>query len=296
GRSRRSDVQHQLASGFTSRGASGGPCDSTRWQRTLRQPRARLTERYTAPTAAVVVIGNEVLSGKVTDANTPFFIEQLRGLGVRLSRVAMIEDDIETIAAEVRAASKRFDWVFTTGGLGPTHDDVTMAAIARAFDCELTQSPELTAMLDNIRGKRPVDVLMRLTWIPSRASLFHGTDGSMRWPIVHVDNVYIFPGVPSFLRSKFAALRPLLAARPFVSGFVDCAQSEAEIVDAIDQTDAGFVHVDLGSYPQFGDEDHKTHLTFDAMDGNDVDQAIDHFLSLVSEAQIVRVVRRASQA
>ncbi len=242
-----------------------------------------------SPTAAVIVIGNEVLSGKVKDANTPYFIERLRGLGIRLSRVVMIEDGVDIIAEAVRDAAARFDYVFTSGGLGPTHDDLTMAGVARAFDCALVQSAALVEKLDDIRGKRTRDALMRLTWIPAKGELFQTAE--MRWPIVHVDNVYIFPGVPGFLRKKFEQLAPTLEARPFVSGVVDCNQSESELVDAIDGTDAAFTDVEIGSYPQYGDVDHKTHLTFDHLEVARVNAAIDHFLEVVDPGFVVRVVR-----
>ena len=187
-----------------------------------------------SPTAAVVVIGNEVLSGKVTDENTPFLTRELRKLGVRLMRVAVIADELETIAKEVRECSQAFDWVFTSGGLGPTHDDLTMAAIAHAFATELVQSQVLVDAMRAMKGDKPPEALDRLTWIPKTAELYWG-DGERIWPTVHVGNVYIFPGVPTFLRHRFMAMRGMLKAQPFVTHTAYLGPRESELVDVINR-------------------------------------------------------------
>jgi molybdenum cofactor synthesis domain-containing protein len=243
-----------------------------------------------SPTAALIVIGSEVLSGKVSDLNTPFMVDELRKLGVALKRVVIISDDIETIAREVRFASEGFDWVFTTGGLGPTHDDLTMEAIATAFDTQLVQSEELLEALNQLKRNRPVESLIRLTWIPENASLFWG-DGERIWPTVHVNNVYIFPGVPEFVRHRFAAMRKLLQATPFVCHNVYCSRHESELVEEINTVVKAHPQVELGSYPQFGNDDHRVRVTFDARDGARADAALEHFLSLMSKDEVVRVVR-----
>jgi molybdenum cofactor synthesis domain-containing protein len=241
-------------------------------------------------TAAIVIIGSEVLSGKVRDENTPFLVDELRRLGVQLNRVVIIPDDIDTIAGEVRKAADEHDWVFTTGGLGPTHDDMTMEAIALAFDTELEQSEELLEQLNMIKRDRPIEGLMRLTWIPKGAELFWG-DGERIWPTVHMNKVYIFPGVPSFLRHRFAAMRDLLRTTPFICHNVYCSESESEIVDQINAVVNAHSEVEVGSYPQFGNADHRVRITFDARDGEVADRALSHFLSLIDDEMIVRVVR-----
>ncbi|MGH7270199.1 MAG: molybdopterin-binding protein, partial [Polyangiaceae bacterium] len=98
-------------------------------------------------TASFLVIGDEILSGKVEEANVAVLARTLRGLGVLLRRVVVVMDDIETIAREVRGLSGEHDWLFTSGGVGPTHDDVTVEAVARAFGVGVVPSPEMTAML-----------------------------------------------------------------------------------------------------------------------------------------------------
>ena len=109
--------------------------------------------RMKIPTAAILVIGDEILSGKTEDQNARLLIGELRELGVALRRIVTIPDDVEEVAVAVRELSARFDHVFTSGGVGPTHDDVTLAGVARAFDVPLVRHPNLEARLnDRIEG------------------------------------------------------------------------------------------------------------------------------------------------
>lgn len=240
------------------------------------------------PTAALVVIGNEILSGKVADQNAAFVISELRKLGVRLSRIVVIEDEIEDIAAEVRMASDRYDWVFTSGGLGPTHDDVTVAGVARAFGVEPVESPRLRRALTNIRHGRPMESLLRLAMVPDGAELFWGDDGQALWPTIYMKNVYIFPGVPAFLRSKLGAMRERLRAAPFCTGAVYCSRAETELVSMIEAAVTAHPEVEVGSYPQFGDVDHKVRVTFDAKTPAAVESAMRTFLAALPPEAFVR--------
>src|SRR4029079_110478 len=103
-------------------------------------------------TAAIVVIGNEILTGKSEDKNASFLIGEMYRLGVGLPRIVVIPEHVATIEASVREWSEGFDYVFTSGGVGPTHDDVTIEGVARAFDCEVTRHPELESMLRGYFG------------------------------------------------------------------------------------------------------------------------------------------------
>ena len=167
------------------------------------------------PTAAILLIGNEILSGKVQDENARFLTGELRDLGVSLRRIEVVPDDVDDIAASVRALAERFDTVFMSGGVGPTHDDVTMAAVARAFGMSLVRHPDLEAMLRASFGDRLHERDLRMADIPSGARLERGpaaTGGT--WPVTVVRNVWVLPGVPSIFRRKFAAIRELHRAPP----------------------------------------------------------------------------------
>src|SRR5215470_622925 len=158
-----------------------------------------------APTAAIVVIGDEILSGKFADENAAHLIRELRELGVALRRIEVIPDEIEEIGQTVRAASERYDHVFTSGGVGPTHDDVTIEAIARAFGVGVVRHPILEGMLRAYYGSRLEERNLRMAEVPEGAEMIIADAPS--WPVTSFRNIYILPGVPVIFRRKFAAIR-----------------------------------------------------------------------------------------
>jgi len=246
-------------------------------------------------TAGLIIIGNEVLTGKVQDENSPFAVAELRKLGVELKQIAVIPDEIEVIATTVRNFSKRFTWVFTTGGLGPTHDDVTMEAIAAAFSVPFVESNVLVELVNRIESKEKRDVLQRMTMVPEGAQVFWGDDdGDRVWPTIHMNNVYIFPGVPRLFRARFGALRSMLKSTPVVCHMVYASLREVSIVQALNQTVSTFDDVEVGSYPQFGDEDHRVRVTFETRDEERVEKAVQHFVEQIGPSNVVRIQRQAT--
>src|SRR6185369_1097797 len=143
-------------------------------------------------TAAALVIGNELLSGKVLDANVHALAGALRALGIRLSRVVMLPDEIAVLADEVRRLSGEFDVVFTSGGVGPTHDDVTVEAVARAFGVEVVLDPTLGELL--------TDAHLLMARVPLGATLFASPE--VQWPTPVMNNVWILPGIPDLFKLK----------------------------------------------------------------------------------------------
>ncbi|MEC8024850.1 MAG: molybdopterin-binding protein [Myxococcota bacterium] len=241
-------------------------------------------------TAGLVIIGNEILSGKFADENTPFFIEELRALGVRLRHVAIVEDELDAIVRDVSYARQHFDHVFTTGGIGPTHDDVTMEAIARTFGVTLEPHPELVAALGHLPAEKQ-RALAPLTRVPAGATLLWDTQST--WPLVTMHNVWIFPGVPRFIQRRFPALRDRLKCTPFVSSALYLSVVESDVVAALDSVVQAFPDVEFGSYPRFGDEDHRTRLTIDGRDKLTVTEA---FLALKQALPIDAIVRETPPA
>jgi len=243
-------------------------------------------------TAGLIVIGNEVLTGKVTDENTPFAVNELRQLGVELKQVAIISDEQRVIAETVHTFSTQFDWVFTTGGLGPTHDDVTMESIATAFSVPLVESEELVQLVHRIDSPEKRAVLQRMTMVPQGAEIFWGDEQKGHvWPTIHMKNVYIFPGVPRLFRARFGAMRSMLQTVPVICQTVYSTLREVSIVTALNQTVAEFSDVEMGSYPQFGDEDHKVRVTFETRDRARVEKAMQHFIDRIGETNVLRIQR-----
>ncbi|HEY3998900.1 MAG TPA: molybdopterin-binding protein [Candidatus Xenobia bacterium] len=203
-----------------------------------------------ARTAALVIIGNEILTGKVVDVNIPFLTQGLWGLGVRVCRIAVIPDEVARIAEEVAATSGSHDVVITTGGVGPTHDDVTMEGVARAFGRGVVGHPDLLAML---RAYFKTDTLTapqaRLADVPEGARLV--TADGMRYPQVVMENVFIFPGVPTLVREKFTALADFFRGdAPFYLRQLRLAGMETDLAPLLDTVVAAWPTVSIGSYPQ----------------------------------------------
>src|SRR5882724_8868527 len=156
-------------------------------------------------TAAALVIGNEILSGKIADANVAELAKVLRAVGIRLQRVVMLPDDIELLAKEVRALSSEFDVVFTSGGVGPTHDDVTIAAVARAFGLEVEEDPKLAELLRGVYGERITDAHLLMARVPAGSELRGAPE--VEWPTPVAKNVWMLPGIPDLFRLKLLTVR-----------------------------------------------------------------------------------------
>lgn len=218
------------------------------------------------PTAAVLIIGDEVLSGKVEEQNISFFIQRFRMLGVALERVAIVGDDREDIASTVREMSLQYDHVCTTGGIGPTHDDITMESIAYAFDVELVEDAVLLKLVQEVFGENPSEAHRRLARVPS-GSTFDGTDGPP-WPTVVFRNITIFPGIPRLLQSKFDVISSRYGGLPSYWGHVDILAREVDIYDKLNEVVAAHSEVEIGSYPRREEDGWRTRLTVECLDAD----------------------------
>jgi molybdenum cofactor synthesis domain-containing protein len=231
-------------------------------------------------TAAALVIGNELLSGKVDDANVGVLARALRGVGVALSRVVMVEDDVATIAREVTALSGSHDWLFTSGGVGPTHDDVTIEAVALAFGVPVVAHPTLEAMIHGHFGARVRPGHLRMALVPEGALLESLPE--VPWPTVRVQNTWVMPGVPEAFRMKIpVVLAALRGGRAFVSHAVYTKMDEGDLKPLLDQTVKAFPDVEIGSYPKWNDPTYRTKLTFDGRDEARVAAARDAFVAIL---------------
>lgn len=241
-----------------------------------------------AQNAAAVLIGNELLSGKVSEANLVELARTLRTLGVNLARVVMIPDVPEVIARDVSELSARFDVVFTSGGVGPTHDDVTIEAIAAAFGVAAAVHPELSRLLEKAYGERLKQEHLRMALAPEGAEL--ATSRDVLWPVVVMRNVWVLPGVPEIFRMKLSIVREWVRGpMPFVSRAVFTQMEEADLKPLLDRVVAGYPEVDVGSYPKWYDPTYKTKITFDARRGDLVEAALQDFLLSLPAGEPQRV-------
>lgn len=222
-------------------------------------------------TAALLVIGNEILSGKVRDTNSAFLAVELRKLGVDLERILTIPDEIDLIARETRAMSESYDFVFTSGGIGPTHDDMTMDGIAQAFgrEIELNQS-----MLDRMArySEKPLnDAMKKMALIPGGAEVLDV--GGLWFPVVVVENVHIFPGIPELFEKKFHSIRDRFSGVPFVLKKLYVRESESDIAEILNALLREFPELMLGSYPRINEEHYRVMLTLESRDADYVERA-----------------------
>lgn len=243
------------------------------------------------PTAAFLVVGNELLSGKVQDTNTALLARVLRECGVELRRVVTVPDERDLIAAEVNALRNQFDWLFTSGGVGPTHDDVTVASVAWALGRAVLRSPRLEALLRGYYGARCTEDHLRMADLVEGTELVDGP-GTHGWPTMLLGNIAILPGVPSIFAGKVESLRHRLCvagAAPFVSASVYCKGDEGALRPLIDAAVARDPELSLGSYPRFDAADHTLRITFDGRDAQRVRSAAEAFAAALPEGALVRV-------
>lgn len=202
-------------------------------------------------TACVLIIGNEVLSGRTEDANLHWLAGRLGDMGVRLTEARVIPDVEEIIAAAVNQTRAAFDYVFTTGGIGPTHDDITTEAVARAFGVKVERNAQAVAILEKSIPKERLNAArMRMAEIPVGASLIENPVS--RAPGFRMENVFVLAGVPSIMRAMFESVRhELVGGPPMLSRTVSCHLAEGDIAAGLERIQKAHPEVDIGSYPYF---------------------------------------------
>ncbi|POI20857.1 hypothetical protein CIB84_015396 [Bambusicola thoracicus] len=234
-----------------------------------------------ASTAGIIVIGDEILKGHTQDTNSFFMCRRLRALGVRVARVSVVPDEVDTIAAEVADFASRFTFVLTSGGIGPTHDDVTFEAVAKAFGERVAPHPELVALVHKFFGKTDMQCPeMKLARIPESSRLNYGTDqltgSAFKYPLVSVRNVYIFPGIPALMERALDGLSHLFRSEQtcFHSRAIYVAADEVQIAPVLDQANASFQgRVSLGSYPDWANNYYRVKLTLDSESEQHLEEA-----------------------
>ncbi len=237
--------------------------------------------------AEIVVVGSEILSAKIRDTNSPWLIGQLRELGVTVDRVTTIHDQIDVIAKIVVEASERAAFVITTGGVGPTLDDLTFAGIAAGFGCPLRPFPEMTRVIQQYFHGQATPAHLRMADLPGESELVFSPN--LVFPVVRVRNVYVLPGSPEILQKKFLAIRETFRSTPFHLRSIDTHQEEGLLAPALDRLHALLPAVTIGSYPTYANPDHAVHITLEAKDRAVVDQAVDTLLGLLDRSLVVRV-------
>lgn len=237
-------------------------------------------------TCAMMVVGNEVLSGKTQDSNSYFASRRLREIGVALRRIAVIPDEIPVIAEEVGYCAPRFDVVLTSGGVGPTHDDVTLDGVAMAFGRKLEMHPELERLIRTHFADRLTPAALKMAAVPEGAVL--NSSGDLRFPTIQVENVYVLPGIPQIFEAKLTALLGRFATDPYFMRTIYTSAGEGAIAEFLNDCLARYPELLLGSYPKIGDAQYRVKLTLESKDRDYLDRAFAHLMSLLPGEVVVR--------
>jgi molybdenum cofactor synthesis domain-containing protein len=240
-----------------------------------------------AKTASILLIGNELLSGKVADANAAYLCRELRQLGVDVRRLIVVPDEVEAIAHEVAAQSRAFDIVFTSGGVGPTHDDVTIGGVARAMGVPVVRHPALVELLRGYYRENLNEARLKMAEVPEGAELVSADN--LTFPVVVMGNVYILPGVPEIFRQKFEAVRDRFRDQPFFLRSVFVRMSEGSLADFLNELLRAYPDLLLGSYPEFANPEYKVRVTLESKDRAYLGQALDDLLRRLPREAVVRV-------
>jgi molybdenum cofactor synthesis domain-containing protein len=199
--------------------------------------------------AALIIIGNEILSGRTKDKNLAYLAEWLNEIGIQLYEVRVIRDDEKEIIDCVNLLRKKFDYVFTTGGIGPTHDDITTESIAKAFDVELETNPEALKILQGYYKKGDLnEARLKMTLLPKGAELVENP--VTKAPGFKMDNVFVMAGIPSIMQGMLEGARVFLETGTKMSSkSIDVFMPESFVATELSQIQDNYLNVEIGSYP-----------------------------------------------
>ena len=247
--------------------------------------------KETKVNAAILIIGNEILSGRTQDTNTSTLATWLNSIGVKVGEVRVIPDVEETIISTLNHLRKVYNYVFTTGGIGPTHDDITAESVSKAFGLNYEIHQEAYKILEAYykpgefnKGRQ------KMVWMPSNANLIlNPTSGA---PGFNVENVYCLPGVPSILKSMLGGLKNnIVGGDPIISKTISLRTVESEIADSLTKVQNESKDVEIGSYPFFQAGKLGVSIVLRSEDQNKIDECNSKILEFVNEKKIEIVER-----
>lgn len=229
----------------------------------------------------MLIIGNEILSGRTQDANLEFLARGLNEAGIRLREARVIPDDAGVIVATINAVRHAFDYVFTTGGIGPTHDDITAQCVADAFGVALVVHPEARRLLEThyLPGHLN-EARLRMAMVPEGAVLL--PNPISRAPGFQIGNVFVLPGVPSIMQGIFAQLKHrLVGGEKMLSRSVSCHLGEGTLAKDLGALQTRYPDLEIGSYPYFRRGDFGVTLVLRGTDGVRLAGATDELKALI---------------
>ena len=240
-------------------------------------------------TAALVLIGNELLSGKIRDENGTYLMRELRALGVEMRRVEIVPDEEDLIVDAVLRCRKVARHLFTSGGIGATHDDLTVPSVSKALGRRVVHHPELVELLHRYWGDDVNPLKMRLAEVPEGADIVWGDARQLRFPAILADEILILPGVPELFVEKFDAIKERYRAPPIELCNLFLSVGETAIAAMLSEATDRFAGIAIGSYPRFDDADYRVRVTVESRDGALVDACSDWLSERLAHALLRRV-------
>lgn len=235
-------------------------------------------------TVALIIIGNEILSGRTQDTNTAWIAEQLNRMGIVLHQVRVVPDIEEEIIAAIHDLKGKTDYVFTTGGIGPTHDDITAESVAKAFGTSLELHPEAFDVLVRHYGSE-ADVTpprRKMAMIPKGATLINNPVSGA--PGFKIENVFVMAGVPRIMQAMFDDIKTQLnQGKPVLSNTIACSLAESAVAESLEKIQRKYPTVSIGSYPHFRGGILGLSLVLRATDDPMLDSATREVIDLISE-------------
>lgn len=237
-------------------------------------------------TASLLIIGNEILSGKTQDKNLNYIAKKLGDMGITFVEVRVVRDIPAEIVFAVNELRYKYDYVFTTGGIGPTHDDITTENVALAFGKKVIHHPEAVRRLEEYYKNRPEHTLnearLRMAMTPEGAELIDNPITSA--PGYKIENVFVFAGIPSIMQVMFDfASQFLEGGEPVVSEVVSCNLVEGDIAAALTDIQNQFSQIDIGSYPFIHESRYAVSLVARGIDGVAVKNAAEAIRNMITE-------------
>ena len=242
--------------------------------------------------AAIIIIGNEILSGRTQDQNLMNLSKWLNDLGVKIEEVRIVPDDEIAIIHTVNFLRERFNYIFTTGGIGPTHDDITAKSIAKAFNLKYGKHKEAYKLLENYYGSKNFSMgRKKMAMMPTKASLI--LNPSSGAPGFIVNNVYCLPGVPSILKSMLGELsNKIKGGKKILSQTISVNTVESEISKSLANIQNTFTKVDIGSYPFFRLGKIGVSIVMRSPDKKKIDECYKEIVSFLKKRKINIIERK----
>ena len=241
--------------------------------------------------AGIIIIGNEILSGRTKDLNTSTISKWLNSIGIKVQEARAIPDNEKIIITTVNEFRKKFNYVFTSGGIGPTHDDITSEAVSKSFNLKYEINNEAFKILEKYYGANEFNEgRQRMTWMPSKANLILNPASGA--PGFYVENVFCLPGVPSILESMLPGLNnKLIGGKPIISKTISLRTLESEIAKSLKMVQEKNKDIDIGSYPFFRKGKIGVSIVLRSEDQNKIDICSTEIMKFVNEMQIEIVER-----